>query len=463
MADSIGAVGGSQIDVNSLASQLVEAERAPLDAQIQRATSKVTTQVSALGTLMGALSTFRSALSSLKTESVFGTRSATSSNEEVFTASAGTDAVAGSYDIEVVQLARAQQLASDPFPGGGTTVVGTGTLTLSLGSESFTVEIGSGSSTLADIRDAINSATGNPGITATLINGTDGSRLVLTSAQTGADYDIEVAQSGGDGGLAQLTYSAAAAGNYTQNTPAQDAVVRIATFESTSATNVLEDAIDGVTLNLAAASEGTTVALTVGYDTSAVTTRINTFVNAYNTLKTQITKLGGYDAANETAGSMLGDSLLTGIDSQLRRTLSGVVEGTGSSYQTLASIGITTQADGTLAVNSTKLQTALNGDFDGVSALFGSENGIAATLFSQVDGQLETGGAMDVRSSNLIEQQKDLKEQQERVDARMEIVLQRYIKQFTTLDTLLSTLETTSAYLTQELEQLSELSKSSLN
>lgn len=460
MADSIGALGGSQIDVQSLASQLVAAERAPLDTQIQRQAAKVTTQISAVGSLMGALSSFRAALSSLKTIDVFSTRQATSGNSDIFTAAAGSKAVPGSYDIEVIQLARAQQLASNPFAEGASQIVGTGTLTLSLGEESFEVTIDETRSSLADIRDAINQAVGNPGIRATLIQSAEGSRLVLTSARTGSDATIEVAASGGDGGLAQLSYSSSATANYTELAAAQNAVVRVATFDVTSATNTVENVIDGVTLNLVAVSEGP-VSLTVGYDTAAVTGRINNFVTAYNALKAQITRLGGYDAATQTAGPMLGDSLLTGIDSQLRRTLSEAFTG-NASYQTLASVGITTQTDGTLAVDEAKLQQAVNGNFDEVARLFGAENGVAAKLFAQADERLKSGGAIDSRSENLVQQQRALERRQEDVNVRMQQVLQRYIRQFTALDTLLSSLSTTSAYLTQQLDQLSSLSKSSV-
>ncbi len=457
-----GAVGGSQIDVNSLATQLVAAERAPLDAQIQRASSKVTTQISAVGALMGSLSTFRSALSSLKTIDVFSTRQATSADPEIFAATASSSAVPGSYDVEVVQLATAHQIVSDPFAAGSTQVVGTGTLTLSLGATSFAVTIDSTNSTLAGIRDAINQSTTNPGIRATLIQGTDGAHLVLTSANTGAASDIEVAQAGGDGGLAALTYNASATSNYTQLAAAQDAIIRVANIESHSTTNSVTGAIDGVTLNLLADSEGEKISLTVGYDSTAVTERIKAFVSAYNTLEAQISKLGSYDATTKTAGAMLGDSLLTGIESQLRRTLSGAVAGANGASQTLAGIGITTQADGSLKLDEAKLKTALTGNFDGVANLFGSENGVAAKLFAQVDERLKTGGAVESRSKNLIEQQKDLEDRKDTVDSRMQVALQRYIKQFTALDTLLSSLQTTSSYLSQQLEQLSELSKSSL-
>jgi flagellar hook-associated protein 2 len=455
-----GAVGGSQIDVQSLVSQLVAAERAPLDRQIARDTGRVTTQISAVGTLMGAMSQFRTALASLKTEDVFSTRQAVSADEAVFKATAGAKAAPGTYDVEVVELATAHQISSEPFADGADHVVGTGTLTLSLGDEDFSIAIDSENSTLADIRDAINASDDNPGIRATLIHGAGGSRLVLTSAATGAENAISVAQSGGDGGLAALAYSASSPANYTEIAEAKDAIVNIANAQVTSATNTINDAIDGVTLTLVAKSEDDEpTTLTVTHDRASVTNRVNNFVAAYNGLASQISRLRSYDTVTQTAGPMLGDSLLSGIESQLRRTVSDTVAGAGGNFNTLASIGITTQADGKLAVDNAKLNNALDSNFAAVGKLFGSEQGIGAKLFDQMDQRLKTDGGLDARSKNLVEQQKDMQDRKAAIDARMATVQARYLTQFTRLDSLLSQLQTTSSYLSQQIESLANLNK----
>jgi flagellar hook-associated protein 2 len=456
-----GPVGGSSIDVNSLVSQLVAAERKPLDDQINRAAAKVTTQISAVGSLMGAMSTFRSALASLRTVDAFNLRSTTSSDPKIVNGSATKAAQPGRYDIEVERLATAHQISSDPFSEGATHVVGTGALTITVGSKSFQVQIGDDSSTLAGIRDAINAASDNPGVRATLINASDGAHLVLTSSTTGAANAIQVSQAGGDGGLAALTYSASDQTNYRELKPAQDARVFVAGYPTTSSTNVIEGVIDGVSLNLASAAPGTTVTFEVTLDKAAVEAKIKTFVDAYNGLRNQISRLGGYDAASKTAGPMLGDALLTGVDSELRRTLSEPVSEAGEVYQTLASIGVTTQANGTLAINASKLQTALGSNFEAVSKLFGSEEGVAARLYDQLGARLDDGGALDVRSENLVKEQKTLQKRLEDVNVRMQIVQQAYMKQFTRLDTLLSSLQSTSAFLSQQIESLANLNKSS--
>jgi flagellar hook-associated protein 2 len=455
------AVGGSQIDVQSLVSQLVAAERATVDTQIARASGKVTTQISALGSLMGSMSAFRTALSSLKTVDVFTTRTATSSNTAMFTATASTKAVPGTYAIEVTQIAKAQQISSNPFVGGSTAVVGTGTLAIAVGDKQFSVDITAANSSLGGIRDAINAAAGDSGVTATLVHGTGGSRLVLSSSTTGAANKIVVSQTGGDGGLSQLAYSAAAPGNYTQLAPAQDAIIQVANAQTTSATNTIVGAIDGVTLELLKETgpDDDPATVSVSFDSSAVSTRIGTFVTAYNALASQIAKLRSYDATTQTAGPMLGDSMLQGIESQLRRTLVEPVAGQSAAYQTLASIGITTQLDGTLAVDEVKLQKAMTTNFEAVGKLFGSENGVGARLFSQVDERLKTGGGIDTRSKNLVEQQKALVDRKTALDARMAVVQAAYLRQFTALDTMLSKMQVTSSYLSQQIESLQNLNK----
>jgi flagellar hook-associated protein 2 len=457
-----GPVGGSQIDVQSLVSQLVAAERKPLDDQLARAKSKVTTQISATSALLGALSTFQSSLNNLKTTTVFSSRATSSTDTKIVTASATTSAVPGRYDVLVDRLASAHQISSDAFAQGSTQVVGTGTLNVSLGATSFNVNIDSTNNTLAGIRDAINAATGNPGVTATLITAADGAHLVLTSSKTGASNPIQVTQSGGDGGLSTLEYTNLNQANYTQLRAAQDSRVFVAgTYEATSSTNVIEGVIEGVSLNLVSAAPATTVTIDVSYDKTAAKEKVNAFVGAYNTLRSMLTRLGGYDAATKTGGPMLGDALLSGIDGEIRRTLSTPVAAAGTAVQTLADIGLTTQKDGTLKADATKLDHALANNFDAVARLFGTaETGVAARLHSQITARLADGSGIDSRNDSLQAEQRALAKKADDINARMQTVQQTYLKQFTRLDTLLSSLSSTSAYLSQQLQALQNNSSS---
>lgn len=457
MATSASSVtGGSTLDVRSLAAQLVAAERQPLDAQIKRATEGVTTTLSALGTLKSALSTFQVAVDNLSLLADFQVRTAVSSDETFFTASADETAVAGTYAVEVRRLAAAQQIASGAYPGGSTATVGSGTLTLAVAGASFDVDVQAGT-TLAGLRDAINYSRDNTGITATIVQSTEGARLVLSSRATGAANTIDVAVANGADGLDSLAYSAGAPGVYTQVTAAADALVSFAGFEQTSATNSIGGVIDGVTLDLAAAEEGRTLTLTIANDTATIRTRIQTFVSTYNAMQTAIGGLRSYDATTGTGGPLLGDSMLLTLESGLRRDLTGAVDGLGGRYGSLAALGITTTADGTLTIDEAKLDAAIAGDFDGVAQLFGKTGGIGYRLFNTLERALSSAGGIAVRTSALGEERKRLEDRQDNIDARMEAQLARYIQQFTTLDVLLSRLDTTSSYLDTQLDSLSRM------
>jgi flagellar hook-associated protein 2 len=449
---SASGAGGSVINVSSLVSQLVAATRAPQDAQIASQTSAVTTKISAVGALKGALSVFQASLASLSTSSAFAANTANSSDAAVFTASAASGAVPGHYAIAVSALASAQQLLSNAFVGGSTAVVGTGTLNLQLGSNSFNLTLDSTNNTVADVASAINSAADNPGITATVIQGTDGAHLLLSSNQPGAVNSIQVTETDVGGGLAALTYASGNTANYAQNAAAQDAAFSVAGVAYTSASNTVNDALSGVALTLTGVSTGAGATLTVANDTTTVTANIQAFIEAYNTLQSSVASLGSYDAASSTAGPMLGDPLLTGVQNQIRHVLQ-TVDGSAT-YATLASVGITTQKDGTLAADSGKLQAALTGNFSAVSKLFSGESGVASQLDKLLTQQLASGGTIDTRSQTLVKQNKALGAQTDALNKQMDAMTKNLTQQYSALNVLLSSLQTTSAYLTQAINSL---------
>ena len=444
--------GGSVINVSSLVSQLVAATRAPQDAQIASQTSAVTTKISALGTLKSALSVFQASLASLNTSSSFAAATATSSDSNVFQASAASGSVPGHYAVTVSALASAQQLLSNAFVGDSNATVGTGTLNLQLGSNSFSLTLDSTNNTVADVAAAINSAADNPGITATVIQGTDGAHLLLSSNQTGAANAITVTETDAGTGLAALTYATGNTAHYTQNAAAQDASFSVAGVAYTSATNTVNDALSGVSLTLTGVSTGAGATLTVANDTSTVSTNIQSFVSAYNTLQGTIASLGSFDAASNTAGPMLGDPLLTGVQTQIRHVLQTV--DSSATYSTLASIGVTTQKDGTLSADSGKLQAALTGNFTAVSKLFSGDSGIASQLDKLLTQQLASGGSIDSRSQTLVKQNNALTDQTTALNKQMDALTTNLTQQYSALNVLLSSLQTTSAYLTQAINSL---------
>jgi flagellar hook-associated protein 2 len=451
---------GSGLDINGLVTQLVAAEKQAPQAQITRAQTSTVTTISALANLKGALGGFNAALDQLKTLDAFMGRTATSDKPEIFTATASSTAAAGVYDIEVLKVASAHQIKSKEFASGAGQAVGTGTLSFTVGDKTFQVAIDAQHNTVAGIRDAINQATDNKDyVRATIINASDGAHLVLSGTASGAAHAITVAQSGGDGGLASLEYNPGLLTHYTEGRPAQDSVVAVAGFTKSSPTNLVTDVIDGITLNLSKADEGEIHTLTVATDKTAVTARIKSFVDQYNSMEKTIAGLRSYEPTTKKAGPLLGDALLRGIESEIRNKLTDVSGGSGV-FRTLASIGITTQKDGTLTLDNAKLGAALDSNYDEVAKLFGSENGVAARLSNAITPRLATGAELDVRTKSLNTKSTALQKQQADLEARMLVVESRYRKQFTALDSLLSNLQNQSTFLTQQLSSISKIGNS---
>jgi flagellar hook-associated protein 2 len=442
---------GSGLDIQSLVTQLVAADRAPLDARISRQATKIATQFTALGTLKGALSTFQAALSPLTSGSQFLVKSATSADPTIYTATTGSAAVSGNYDIEVRQLAQPEQLISSNFTGGAAAVLGAGQLQVTLGSSSFGVAISSGNATLAEVRDAINSAAGNPGVKATLVYGQTGAQLVLASASSGASNAITVSVSGASGALANLSYTGTGDTHYTETQQARDSIVFVSGVEHHSASNVVDGAIDGVTLSLKTAKPNTAISLAVTDDQATVTANIQKLVAAYNTVLKQFQTLGKYDTASKTGGPMLGDYLLKDAQFSLARGFTDRVAGISGNYNSLAAAGITTAADGTLNVDASRLQASLTADPGSIAKLFAGATGISTRLNTKLTSLLSSNGTIAARNLNLASAQLDVTRQQTNVNNQMAQVQARYLKQFNALDSLMSQLQSTSNYLTQQL------------
>jgi flagellar hook-associated protein 2 len=451
---------GSGLDINGLVEKLVAAERAPRQAQITRAQTSTVTTISALGQLKGALGAFQNSLSGLSTLDTFSSRSATSSDVEKFTATATSSAAPGSYDLEIVSLASAHQVSSQGFASGSSHVVGHGTLTIGLGLSTFQVGIPETAQTLAQIRDAINAAPTNNLVRATIVNGSDGAHLVFTSQASGAANTISVSAAGGNGGLSVLDYSTLAPAAYTQPREAMDAEVNVAGVTHMSTTNTISNLIDGVEITLLEEDAGETHTLRIANDTSAIQSKIANFVAEFNSLAGTIGTLRVYEPQTKKAGPLLGDAMLRSVESELRLKLTDRVSGLTGNFQSLASIGITTNKDGTLSLNDAKLKTALNQDYDGVAQMFASENGVAARLKAAIEPRLAATSELAVRNKALSAKSIELQKQMTALDTRMAAASQRYLKQFNSLDTLLSQLQNTSSFLTQQLSNISKISSS---
>lgn len=446
---------GSGLNVNSLVTQLVAAERGPYDARIGRAEARVTTEFTALAQLKGAMSSLQSALADLRKPETFLARKVTTGTNDFFTASATADAAPGSYQVEVRQLAKSAQLGSAGITGGAAAVAGVGTLAITQGSTTFTVTLGATDNTLADLRDAINSATGNPGIAASLVTDVNGTHLVIGSALTGAANSLSITTTDGDANLTRFVHNPPTLSNMTELQAAQDAIVFVSGYEIHDADNAIDTAIDGVTLNLTKEETGTLTSLGISLDQAGVRSRAERFVSAYNVLASQISKLRSYDPETRAAGPLLGDAMLRGIETQMRRILSDSVAGqSGSPYTSLASIGITTNKDGTLALDATRFDAAMAVEPTVASRIFASDGGVANRLADFLEQKLGSGSELSARDTRIAERRKDITRQKESLETRMEQIQARYLKQFNALDSLLTQLQSTSSFLAQQLASL---------
>lgn len=447
MAITAGGIG-SGIDVNGLVQQLVAAEGQPATQRLDRREANIQADLSAFGSLKSALSRFQTAVKALQSQDNFLKQTATSSNEELFTATANKNAVAGSYSVEVQKLAQAAKVRTDSFQT--TEKIGTGNLSISLGAESFNLSITEDNNTLTGIRDAINSASDNPGVRASIINVDGGSRLILTSDELGAANNISLTATDNNGADA---FDLARLNNITTIDAAQDAVILVDGQQISRDSNSFSDVIDGVTFNLVKAEEGTVETLTITQDEAAVRGRVESFVSAYNTLNNTINQLSSFNADTGAAGVLLGDSSLRGVQTQLRQTLTDAVQ--GFDISTLAELGVTTNQDnGNLQIDTDRLDSALNTNFSSVANLFASENGIAKRLDGVLTRYTSTDGVLDLRTDGLRSQLDRISDDRERLDRRLEGLESRYRAQFTAMDQLVAQLQSISGFLDQQLSNL---------
>lgn len=447
---------GSGLDVNGLVTQLVTAARTAPQNAIDKRRDSNGAELSAIGSLTSALSAFQDSLSSLADGSAFTQFLATASSTDHFSAIADSTAAAGSYSIDVRQLATAEKASSAAFASNAT--LATGQLTITVGTHSMTVPVGSGTSSLAQLAGAINRNTNNPGVSAAVVHAADGDHIVFTSTKTGAANAFSVA---GTGDVAGLSYDpATGSGGLSTVTHAGDAKLSVDGFDVTSASNAVQGAIQGVTINLTAVSGTTPDTLTVAADNASIQKAVQSFVDSYNKLVGTTKTLTSYDSGSGKSGALLGDSTMLGITSRLSRVLGTQFGSSGSAVRSLADIGIKFEIDGSLSLDDEKLSASLAASSDQVKSLFGNAAGLGKSLTPMLEGYLQTGGILDGRTDSIDRSNKTLDDQQSQLDARMDALTQMYTAQFTKLDTLLTSLNSTSSFLTQQLANVSSSSSS---
>lgn len=464
---------GSGLDINGLVTKLMALEQQPLKVLAQKEAS-YQAKLSAFGSLKGALSALQTAAKTLTSTTSFTSMSASVSDSTVLTASADTTAAAGIYDIAVTSLAKNHIARSNTTYNLADTLKG-GTLAIKIGSTggvggtTVNVTIADGS-TLSVARDAINTA--KAGVTATIVNDGTTNRLILTSNTTGASGNIRItATQTGTGGtptapgvvqnLTDFDYAGVDTATMIQTRPADNAVFTVNGLVVTRSSNTVTDVISGVTLNLV--KEGGSAKLTVAKNTAAAKTSIDAFVKAYNDATKLLRDTSTYNASTKQASILTGDSTVRNLQSMLSSNIhthrTGVLDGVAS----LSDIGIAMQKDGSLVTDSAKLLAALGDTSKDVTSLFTAtttgNKGIAVRFNETLEGVVGSRGLISGRTDGIDASIKDIGKRREALQSRLVEIEKRYRAQFTSLDTLVASMQQTSNYLTQQFTSLQNSNK----
>lgn len=469
---TITSSGANGIDVNSLVSQLVAAERAAPAARIAAKESKAQTKLSAYGSLQSAVDSFRQSVTKLNSSDALNARTTGVGKPELLSATATPKAVAGNYRVSVERLAQTHQVASAGYPSS-TAAVGEGKLSFSNDSNSFSVTIDSSNNTLTGLRDAINAASGNSSVRATIVRADDGDHLVMTSLQSGEAGELSISASDANGNplpalplggllpgqgpsLSAFSFSAGGSSNgMMEKQAAQDAQIIVDGFTRSASSNTFDDVIEGVSFTAIKADAGNPFNVSVSEDTGSGKKLLESFIFAYNTLQNGLNALTSYNTANKQAGQLQGDSTTLRLASVIRNELNAAVDGASANADTLAELGIKTDPkNGTLSIDNTRLDALLADQPKALAEFFSGDRGFANRLDAALKSFTGSDGLLASRTDGLRAELKGLGTQRDALDFRMEGVEARYAKQFNALDTLLTQLNGTGSFLSAQLSSL---------
>lgn len=387
------AVSSSGLDVNGIVSQLMAVEQQPIQ-KLNTQEASYQAKLSAFGSIKGALAAFQTAVQGLSSPSNFQALNATPSDATIFSASAASTAVAGTYSLDVTSLAQSQKLvaagqtSSTAAIGagaattvtfdfgtinGGTFSAVTGTYTgaafTSNGNGTKSITIDSSNNSLQGIRDAVNAA--KMGVTASIINDGSGTpfRLALSSDSSGANSSLKVSVAGDAAISSLLANNPAGVQNLSETVTAQNANFKVNGVAVSKNSNTVSDVIQGITLTLSKITT-TPALLTVARDTTAVSNSISGFVKAYNDLFSVLKAVSAYNPTTKQGALLQGDSTVRTLQTQLHTALTTPIAGVAGTLTTLSQVGVSFQKDGSLALDSTKLSNAISSNFNDIASLF---------------------------------------------------------------------------------------------
>ncbi|MDQ7075442.1 MAG: flagellar filament capping protein FliD [Gammaproteobacteria bacterium] len=438
---------GSGLDVPTIIGQLMNVERQPL-VKLQNRQGNIQSKISSFGMLKSMMSNFNSTLEKFSDVSKIKSHSVNSSDKTVLTASiSGTPSVS-KYSIDVLSLAQSHKIAS-PLYASATDPVGEGRLSVSIGTSTFDFDLVAGSNSLEDLRDRLNDTLLAEGVRANIVNVDGGSRLMISTQNTGVDNAIKITVSGdADGndtdtnGLSQLVFDPLGAQNMTEISAALDAEVKVDGFLVTSGSNTLTDTIPDVSFDLK--SIGTSV-LTVNSDDSAFKNSIADVVSSYNNLQNVMVGL--------KSDGLKGEGMLSSIEQKLRNSFSSL--GSSANGMNAYKLGIEFDRYGKMSFDGSKFNDLSVVDKKNALDFFSDpREGLATKITDAMDLYVRSEGFIDSVTTGLGNQIKYMDTSIESMQRRLvnrEITLS---KQFTALDTLIAGMEATSGFLTQQLESL---------
>ena len=465
---------GSGLDVDSIVTKLMDIEKQPLTT-LQTQASTLNSKISAFGTLKSQMSTLNDAVARLALPATWNARTVSSSNNSAVSVStSGDSSTATSFSMEVSQLARAQSVASNAVLAGSG--FGAGTLSIQLGNWSsgaapaFTagtapavsVTVAEGDS-MSTIASKVNAA--GAGVTATVMKDLSGERLLMRSLTTGeaAGFRVQATDDAAATGpsLSAFAFDNPAAGAGMAANTIQYGLNAKATINGvpiTSGSNKLADTVPGLSITL---SQVTTapVEITASVDTASQTAAVNAFVKAYNSMNEMLNQATAYNPTTKTGALLQGDATTTGLQTAMR-SLIGAMSG-GGTLQRLSDLGVSIAKDGAgdLAVDSTKLAAAL-ADPKAVSQFFtapandaNGSTGFATRLAGFIGFAIGATGTLATKTGSLQSQKTANRKDQDNLNDRLTLVEARMRKQYTTLDTTMSSLNALNAYVTQQIAQ----------
>jgi len=437
---------GSGLDLEGIIEAYVTARSVPTEVRLQEKEDRLKTELSGVGQLRSAISNFESTLKKLDKTTDFAKQSITTSSSDIDVTTNGF-ASSGSFQVEVQKLAFGTRSESALF-GSSSDTTATGNLTFTVGADSFNVAIDATDS-LSAIRDKINEASDNFGVTANVITTDAGTFLSYTSDKTGTGNDLVITNDNAGSLLDNISTGV------TVKQTAQDAEILLDGNLISSDTNEFKNKIEDVTINVKTANIGNPTTLTIEQDIDNGRTVVQDFMNSYNALVDTVSSLG-----NAETGALAFDPALRSIKSQMINIVTGSVSGLTGSIDSLDDIGVVLNKDGKLELStisiggqtgSQKLDQALENDLDEVGELFASTNGVTAQLNTLLDSYNGNDGSLTERNSSLSAEIKGIADEWAEHEARLRDYEDTLRKQFTFLDGTVAQYNATSSWLTANL------------